>query len=465
VLRLVTRGTIDEMKYLRQLYKVQLKQETLRDAGASAPKAARMFRGVQGDKQRRGELFGTENLLKFKDGSFLDDVWKSIGNRSPPKKSGDGICFLETLKLANTLRGIGEERCDEIMEGGEDNDFISEAANQQLDSTTGGSESDQGPSNNNASQVETGDGGGGTANAQVANAPRRDSVGNAENHDNAGRQEGRRGAYQRLLGDVSSVEERARPAVQQDEEEESDLDIEANAVNHADLFNEYRGRAAIEQGEDGFDLELGADSQNFVDIIEQGIDIPENPQDGSYSDTEGQSMPNSPTRPASVPKPDAESSQARTAAVAGPNADISNSCHAMHDEDAEFFSSRKARILSKTIEQRPASSSRGHLQLEDVPKDSVADNSGSAEADNSETKAADGFGLDRAAANRKKSAKNSKTPSPQKVTPIVQIVGMPSLHIAQNKAMTTFSASDLSFLPSYTSKRSKKKKKKGMDSK
>lgn len=55
--RLVSQGTLDELRYLRQLYKVQLKQATLEKADpSSAPKAAppRMYRGVQGDSSRKG---------------------------------------------------------------------------------------------------------------------------------------------------------------------------------------------------------------------------------------------------------------------------------------------------------------------------------------------------------------------------------------------------------------------------
>lgn len=80
VLRLVARGTIEELKYCRQVYKVHLNQKTLEGSDEYKPEPARLFRGVDGDKNRKGELFGCENLLRFKDGSFMEDLWKSSGS-------------------------------------------------------------------------------------------------------------------------------------------------------------------------------------------------------------------------------------------------------------------------------------------------------------------------------------------------------------------------------------------------
>jgi SNF2 family DNA or RNA helicase len=77
VVRLVSRGTVEELKYIRQIYKVHLKQETIGDVEETAAhhaKPSRLFRAVQGDKYRKGELYGLENLLKYKDGAFMDEV-------------------------------------------------------------------------------------------------------------------------------------------------------------------------------------------------------------------------------------------------------------------------------------------------------------------------------------------------------------------------------------------------------
>ena len=77
VIRLVASGTIEELKYMRQIYKVHQKtQATEVDKKGTSQK--RIFRGVEGEEHRKGELFGLENLLQFKDGSFvLDYIWKT----------------------------------------------------------------------------------------------------------------------------------------------------------------------------------------------------------------------------------------------------------------------------------------------------------------------------------------------------------------------------------------------------
>jgi len=80
VLRLVARGTIEELKYCRQVYKVHLNQKTLGVNDDDKVQPARLFRGVAHDSNRKGELFGMENLLNFKDGSFMDDLWTSSKN-------------------------------------------------------------------------------------------------------------------------------------------------------------------------------------------------------------------------------------------------------------------------------------------------------------------------------------------------------------------------------------------------
>lgn len=69
VYRLITLGTIEEMIYVRQIYKQQLSDTTLK--GAKAP---RYFEGVQGDRQNQGELFGIKNLLCWKEGGVLKDI-------------------------------------------------------------------------------------------------------------------------------------------------------------------------------------------------------------------------------------------------------------------------------------------------------------------------------------------------------------------------------------------------------
>ena len=70
VIRLVARGTIEEQMYARQVYKVQLKKQTL-GGNANGTTQPQIFKGVDKDEKRKGELFGIENLLMYRDGSFM----------------------------------------------------------------------------------------------------------------------------------------------------------------------------------------------------------------------------------------------------------------------------------------------------------------------------------------------------------------------------------------------------------
>ena len=106
---------IEELMYMRQVYKVQLKQQTLQSSSYSEVQPARIFRGVAEDKNRKGELFGVENLLKFKDGSFMEGTWKATGVN--PKKSSDGM--YTTSALADGMAGMSyKEVCGEKEDEG-----------------------------------------------------------------------------------------------------------------------------------------------------------------------------------------------------------------------------------------------------------------------------------------------------------------------------------------------------------
>lgn len=60
VYRLVSAGTIEEIIYARQIYKQQQA-----NIGYNASLERRYFKGVQQDKDRKGELFGLENIFSF----------------------------------------------------------------------------------------------------------------------------------------------------------------------------------------------------------------------------------------------------------------------------------------------------------------------------------------------------------------------------------------------------------------
>ena len=101
------------MVYLRQIYKNHLKKETLQENSNKNESAPRLFRGVQGDQYRKGELFGTENLFRFKDGSFLDALWAEApgGKSKRPnegRKSTGNLEVHDTAQLSSALLGLGD---------------------------------------------------------------------------------------------------------------------------------------------------------------------------------------------------------------------------------------------------------------------------------------------------------------------------------------------------------------------
>ncbi|KAM4802966.1 DNA excision repair protein ERCC-6-like 2 isoform X1 [Urocitellus parryii] len=61
VLRLISLGTVEEIMYLRQVYKQQLHCVVV-----GSENAKRYFEAVQGSKEHRGELFGTYNLFRLR---------------------------------------------------------------------------------------------------------------------------------------------------------------------------------------------------------------------------------------------------------------------------------------------------------------------------------------------------------------------------------------------------------------
>ncbi|KFQ70066.1 Putative DNA repair and recombination protein RAD26-like, partial [Phaethon lepturus] len=61
VFRLISLGTVEEMMYLRQVYKQQL-----HCAVVGSQNAKRYFEAVQGSKEHQGELFGIHNLFKLR---------------------------------------------------------------------------------------------------------------------------------------------------------------------------------------------------------------------------------------------------------------------------------------------------------------------------------------------------------------------------------------------------------------
>ncbi|XP_024414034.2 DNA excision repair protein ERCC-6-like 2 isoform X2 [Desmodus rotundus] len=76
VFRLISLGTVEEIMYLRQVYKQQLHCVVV-----GSENAKRYFEAVQGSKEHRGELFGVSNLfkLRFQGSCLTKDILEREG--------------------------------------------------------------------------------------------------------------------------------------------------------------------------------------------------------------------------------------------------------------------------------------------------------------------------------------------------------------------------------------------------
>ncbi|KAH8065458.1 hypothetical protein JL721_8212 [Aureococcus anophagefferens] len=111
IFRLVSKGTIEEMTFMRQLYKKAITRSALEKGGKETNKYDKAkFTAVQ--NEHNGELFGVENLLKYSEESFFDELDKADGEEHydagavasalvAKAKSGDGG--------VKTLLGVPEE--------------------------------------------------------------------------------------------------------------------------------------------------------------------------------------------------------------------------------------------------------------------------------------------------------------------------------------------------------------------
>ena len=87
VYRLVSAGTVEEVVYARQIYKQQQA-----NIGYSASTERRYFKGVQNQKDQKGEIFGLDNLLTF----HGDDVFlRDIVNKTNVAEARKGIHMVE----------------------------------------------------------------------------------------------------------------------------------------------------------------------------------------------------------------------------------------------------------------------------------------------------------------------------------------------------------------------------------
>lgn len=119
VFRLVTKGTIEEIKYLRQVYKTHLTHATIPD-NQSEIASTRLFEGVAKDKYRRGELFGIANLLKFSEDTFMNYATKSESKETNKYygQLGNDIHSVEALQTS--LKNLSEEEKEAVFLDEED---------------------------------------------------------------------------------------------------------------------------------------------------------------------------------------------------------------------------------------------------------------------------------------------------------------------------------------------------------
>ncbi|KAH8893398.1 hypothetical protein GQ53DRAFT_745654 [Thozetella sp. PMI_491] len=101
VFRLVSAGTIEEIVYARQVYKQQQA-----NIGYNASSERRYFKGVQKDKDRKGEIFGLANLFSFRKDHILRDIVNKTNVAEA--KAGVQLADLDIEKAAKEEENEGE---------------------------------------------------------------------------------------------------------------------------------------------------------------------------------------------------------------------------------------------------------------------------------------------------------------------------------------------------------------------
>ncbi|KAI3397933.1 hypothetical protein diail_10102 [Diaporthe ilicicola] len=105
VFRLVSAGTIEEIVYARQIYKQQQA-----NIGYNASNERRYFKGVQQDPERKGELFGLQNLFTFRANKV---VLKEIVNATNIAEARAGVHLVDIdmakVEEANEFSQIKKE--------------------------------------------------------------------------------------------------------------------------------------------------------------------------------------------------------------------------------------------------------------------------------------------------------------------------------------------------------------------
>ncbi|XP_071481767.1 uncharacterized protein [Diadema antillarum] len=110
VYRLVSRGSIEENMYLRQVYKQQLASVAM-----TTENAKRYFTAVAGDKEQQGELFGLQNLFKLR----TDNVCLTESVIQREEKTEMGLSMAKYKPQAD-IKKAEDGACDELLRDEED---------------------------------------------------------------------------------------------------------------------------------------------------------------------------------------------------------------------------------------------------------------------------------------------------------------------------------------------------------
>ncbi|SLM34038.1 dna excision repair protein [Lasallia pustulata] len=112
VFRLVSAGTIEEIVYARQIYKQQQA-----NIGYTASTERRYFKGVQENKDQKGEIFGLANLFAYQGDNI---VLREIVNKTNVAESKAGVAVVGLDLDDPYVKEKGED--DPLLAGGEDED-------------------------------------------------------------------------------------------------------------------------------------------------------------------------------------------------------------------------------------------------------------------------------------------------------------------------------------------------------
>ncbi|KAJ5933452.1 DNA excision repair protein ERCC-6-like 2 [Penicillium verhagenii] len=108
VFRLVSAGTIEEIVYARQIYKQQQAE-----IGYNASSERRYFKGVQDQKDQKGEIFGMQNLFSYQ---YDNVVLRDIVNTTNVAESRAGVQVIDFhFEEDEDVSGDATKSEDEVM--------------------------------------------------------------------------------------------------------------------------------------------------------------------------------------------------------------------------------------------------------------------------------------------------------------------------------------------------------------